>query len=206
MSYISRIKRKKLALILIPIPFFIYFFRDKFISNIVLENIVGLVAILSGIAGTYIGFSTSKMASLEAVREYFQQGDKSEYVKARKNIYNNGEKGDGNISSSDASTVCNFFHFWGLMVRKGYLPIWVFESASGVAVVRLFENLQSYIKERKKENPFYAENFEWLVAEINRVYKKQIRQYYENKLHKDANLAVKPYALSGEPKSEVLHE
>lgn len=37
-----------------------------------------------------------------------------------------------------------------------------FESASGQAVIRLYEGLQDMIKERRRDNPNYGEYFEWL--------------------------------------------
>ena len=46
------------------------------------------------------------------------------------------------------------------MVKKKYLPFWVFKSASGYAVIRLYEGLQEMIEIRRVDNPEYAEYFE----------------------------------------------
>lgn len=52
------------------------------------------------------------------------------------------------------------------MVKKKYLPLGVFESASGYAVIRLYEGLQEMIEERRKDNEKYGEYFEWLYYKI----------------------------------------
>lgn len=143
-------------------------------NNQVLQAIVNIIAIISGIGGIIIGVASFRISSLEAVKEYFSQGDTAEMKERRKYIYDkvkNGEK----IGPNDlnASVVCSYFHFWGLMVKKRYLPIWIFESASGTQVLRLYRYLEEHIEEKRKENPFYAEYFEWLAKKIEKKYGKK---------------------------------
>lgn len=57
-----------------------------------------------------------------------------------------------------------------MMVSKGYLPIWIFEGSSGVAVVKLFSLLEPHISERQKKNKYYAEGFEQLAKKIKKEY------------------------------------
>jgi hypothetical protein len=88
-------------------------------NNQVLQAIVNIIAIISGIGGIIIGVASFRISSLEAVKEYFSQGDTAEMKERRKYIYDkvkNGEK----IGPNDlnASVVCSYFHFWGLMVKK----------------------------------------------------------------------------------------
>lgn len=54
------------------------------------------------------------------------------------------------------------------MVKKKYLPLWVFESSSGQAVIRLYEGLESMIMERREDNLMYGEYFEWLYKKVKR--------------------------------------
>lgn len=135
-----------------------------------MNDVVGVVAILSGIAGIVMGIASARQASLEAVKEYFQQGDEDAYVEARRRIFN--EK--GTITEADLSKVANFFHFWGLMNRKGYLPIWVFEGSSGIQIVKLYQKLEPNILEKRCNNIFYAVEFELLVKRISKKYKKNL--------------------------------
>ncbi|WP_435874070.1 DUF4760 domain-containing protein [Rossellomorea vietnamensis] len=73
------------------------------------------------------------------------------------------EDGTKALDTKAASEICAFFHFWGMMVNKGYLPLWIFKSASGPSVVRLFHLLKPYIEERRKtNNHYYAIDFEYL--------------------------------------------
>jgi len=57
------------------------------------------------------------------------------------------------------------------MVKKKYLPFWVFKSASGYAVIRLYEGLQEMIEIRRVDNPEYAEYFEWIYRKCRKVLK-----------------------------------
>ena len=132
-----------------------------------IKDIVNIVAILSGVSGILVGIASIRISNMGAVKEYFQQGDNKENAEARKEIY---YKIDNNIkidkNDRAAASVVSFFHFWGAMVKKHYLPVWVFDSASGHAVIRLYEGLQEMIEERRKDNSKYGEYFEWLYYKI----------------------------------------
>ena len=154
--------------------------RINFLTDMVIEivdkinvkDIVNIVAILSGISGILVGAASIRISNLGAVKEYFQQGDSKEYTDARRRLYNK-IVGMQKISKDDidAAIVVSFFHFWGMMVKKHYLPVCVFESASGYAVIRLYEGISEMIGERRKDNPQYAEYFEWLYKKM----KKKLR-------------------------------
>lgn len=142
-----------------------------------LKETVDIVAILSGISGILVGIASIRISNLGAVKEYFQQGDAKEYAEARKNLYQKFDAGIKiNKDDRDASNVISFFHFWGMMVEKKYLPIWAFESASGQAVIRLYEGLQDMIKERRRDNPNYGEYFEWLYRKCKSKKRKPFKK------------------------------
>lgn len=134
-----------------------------------IKDVVNIVAILSGISGILVGAASIRISNLGAVKEYFQQGDTPEFIEARRKVYS---KIDKNVkidkNDVDAASIVSFFHFWGLMVKKKYLPLWVFESSSGQAVVRLYEGLESMIMERREDNLMYGEYFEWLYKKVKK--------------------------------------
>jgi hypothetical protein len=70
------------------------------------------------------------------------------------------------IPSEEASRVISFYHLWGLITKKKLLPSWVFDSISGERVVQLYRILSKIIDVERKENPRYAEYFEWLKNKI----------------------------------------
>lgn len=39
-------------------------------------------------------------------------------------------------------------------------------------MLKLYRDLEEHIKEKRKENPFYAEYFEWLAKKIEKKYGK----------------------------------
>jgi len=172
--------------------------------NDTLQYIVGFVAIISGISGVLLGLSSTKTSQLESVRTFFEKSDSTEYMKARKALYtykkyleetsidlfdpkfNMKFIWDSNESvvlvkediMKYISYICNFYHLWGLLTKKGFLPLWVFESSSGISVCILYDLSKPVIDyHRKNRNPFYAENFEWLYHKIKIKFKKEIDLY-----------------------------
>lgn len=168
-------RKKIMAIIfLIITPFISYFYllniHNTMLSFLNINNLVGIVAILSGVTGIVMSIASARQASLDAVKEYFQQGDEESYYEARSRILNS--KKNKQIKFSDVSKVCNFFHFWGLMNRHRYLPIWVFDGSSGLQVVKLYMKLKPNIYIKREKNKFYAVEFEFLAYRIYRKYKK----------------------------------
>jgi len=141
-----------------------------------LEVILSLAVIASSIAAllTFLFgvLPQRRLYKLDAVIKYFQQGDTTEAKKHRKRIY---EAEPSNINRHDASMVIAFFHFWGLMVKKKLLPIWVFDSISGYRVVQLYEKLRGHIQEEQKKASRYGEYFVWLAKEIKRRFNIEVQ-------------------------------
>ena len=120
----------------------------------------GITSILAFLIGVLIA---SKLAKLQTVIQYFQQGDTKEFIECRHRIY---EADEENINPIDAAYLCSFFQFWGLMVRHKLLPIWVFDGGSGERVVQLYQKLFKFIEDTRKDAPRYAEHFQWLSERI----------------------------------------
>ena len=78
------------------------------------------------------------------------------------NNYNSSEK--DLLNNISFAKVCSHYHFYGLMLKKHYIPSWVFKSANGSAIIRCYEKAIHYIWLRRKEDPYYAEYFEWLYS------------------------------------------
>lgn len=66
---------------------------------------------------------------------------------------------------------------WGLLRSKHYLPMWVFDTASGYSIVKLFEGVQDIIEyKRKFHNPNYADQFISLYNKILKRYNREITE------------------------------
>lgn len=178
-------KRIILTIILLIIPFIGYYLIRKlgleFNLNLNMEYVVGLVAILSGITGIVMSITSSRQASLDAIKEYYQQGDSENYVKARGFISSKNNL-KGIDDQKQVSDIVNFYELWGLLNSKKYLPIWVFGGVSGIRVVEMYIRLTNLIMSvrdgtidssgKKPINPFYGKQFEELAYRIYRKYKK----------------------------------
>ncbi|MBO7274531.1 MAG: hypothetical protein J6V22_06715, partial [Clostridia bacterium] len=179
-----------------------FFGQNK--EDIIINRIVGIVAIISGIGSVIMGISSIFTSSLDNVREYYATGDTEKMVDARKVLYNyryikikygktisdddfdkwikeNIETSQTVLSSttkqeiqSAASVVADFFQMWGLLQNKGFLPIWVFETASGYSIIKLYEAIDDIVIQARATNPFYAGQFQNLCIRINSKYRKAI--------------------------------
>jgi hypothetical protein len=69
---------------------------------------------------------------------------------------------------------------WGLLQSKGFLPVWVFETASGYSILKLHDSVEDIFEKNRETNPFYAMQFTALCERIAQKYKKAIRQCVEN--------------------------
>lgn len=194
-----------LACIMISV-FIMFGFLGNDAEDTVMDRIVGIVAIISGIGSLFVGVSSIFSTSLDNVREYFATGDTKEMGEARKVLYNyryikikygksifDGDFDqwvqqseilcDGFILPTNkdeilsAASVCmNFFQMWGLLQNKGFLPVWVFETASGYSIIKLHQAIDDILYVRRETNPFYGQQFSLLCARILKKYKKDIRQ------------------------------
>ncbi len=173
-------------------------------EDIIINRIVGVVAIVSGVGSIIMGVASVLSASLDNVREYYATGDTAEMADARRILYNyryikikfgksiydkefdewikaNVDR-DGmtlrvtnkNEILSAASLITNFFQMWGLLQSKSFLPIWVFETASGYSIIKLYEAVDDILKDKRQSNPFYGGQFKDLCIRILSKYRTAI--------------------------------
>ena len=184
--------------------FFGFFGQNE--EDVIINRIVGIVAIISGMGSLLVGISSIFTTSLDNVREYFATGEEPEIADARHVLYNyrnikikyNKSVYDedfeewfkANISEDDkdfyienkeeifkaASRVANFYQMWGLLQYRNFLPIWVFDTTSGYNMIRLYQAVADVIEHKRGANPLYAGHFEDLCKRINVKYKKVIKQ------------------------------
>lgn len=203
--------------------FFIFFGKSQ---DDIINIIVGVVAIISGIGSLLVGISSIFSTSLDNVREYFSTGDTVAMEKARSILYNYRYikiKYGKTIYDEDfdqfaqqqeiqehpmlrttnkeeilsaAETTLDFFQMWGLLQGKGFLPMWVFETASGYSILKLHQAVEDILTEKRKTNPFYGQQFSFLCDRIKKKYKKVILQCIESeKLYIAQNLDIKSINL-----------
>ncbi len=162
----------------------------------VLESVVGAIAILSGLSGVFLGVSSLSNFKLDNVREYFTKGDDSAVADFRDPIYKHYEemivKMDDSYTDSDIDNktkgkyeeavkkISAFYHLWGMLAVKKYLPMWPFESSSGISVIKLFQGSIDYIVLRRKDNKLYAEYFEKFYDLIIKKYGKEFAKIDES--------------------------
>lgn len=106
-----------------------------------------------------------ELVHFQMVREYYRDGDNPEQREARKVVYNTAP--ERLVGTAPAENVASFFHSWGMLVKKGAMPPWVFlETATGDRVVSLHTRLQPHIAAEREKAPDYASGFVWLAEGI----------------------------------------
>lgn len=134
-----------------------------------IELCLSIIGAVTGIIGSLIGIFGVLHNRFLAIHQYMEALEAPDFIKARAYIYNTSPDKIP-LESEEASQIVNFFHHWGLFVKKHYLPLWVFDSGSGAGVIRLYERTQNCIVARRQHNSdnTYASNFEWLYRELKR--------------------------------------
>lgn len=128
---------------------------------------ISIIGALTGTSGLIISLFSSRREKYQVVSEFLSELSDPKFIAAKKYVYTN-EASD--VEDEQVAIVVNFFHHWGLLAKKKYLPMWVFDGATGRGTCRLYERTQMYIAKRRKHNQdyLYAEYFEWLYKRIKR--------------------------------------
>lgn len=128
--------------------------------------ISGIITWVTALAGLFFGYKSWKNSKLDAVKQFMEAENSSELFEARHAIYNCGSLDQ--VSEEYLTKIASHYHFWGLMVKKGFLPKWVFDGEPGESAVQLYYMLESYINKRRRTKAKYAENFTWLIGQIQK--------------------------------------
>lgn len=131
---------------------------------------LSVIGAVTGTIGAIIGILGILHNRFLAVNQYMEALEDVRFIEARTRIYNQAPNQPIPINNEDASIIVNFFHHWGLLAKKHYLPLWVFDSGSGSGVIRLYDLTKGYIMERRQihQDSTYASDFEWLYLELQR--------------------------------------
>lgn len=142
------------------------------------DTISIIIAAMIGVFGIFFGIVDIRKRRYQIICEYFSEIGSKEMIAARKNIYEKKEKIDelsykaatkertALLKDDDAAFIINFFDHWGYLVRKRYLSFRIYKNFSGNPLINMYEILNDVITERRKKDPPYADNFEWLYKKL----------------------------------------
>lgn len=136
-------------------------------SGAIIGIITGIIGAITGILGMIFSLLRSRRDSYDTVNEFLTQIESKEFIEIKSYIYNHNED-NWDAKDKNAAAIVNFFHHWGMLAKRGYLPLWVFESATGSGACRLYECVKPYIETRRQLNhdDTYGEYFEWLYLKL----------------------------------------
>ena len=138
--------------------------------TIVFGKGASIVGILGAIIAFILSWQTIKTNKYKAVHDFLSIMENKEMVRARRYVYNYNPGNNIKLDEEEINIVINFFQHWGLLAKEKYLPMWVFDTASGSGVVRLYDRAKPYIEEVRKyhDDKTYADKFEWLYNEVKK--------------------------------------
>lgn len=154
------------------------------VISVTLELGLSIIGSVTGIIGAVIGVLGISHNRFLAIRQFMEYLEDPIFIDARHRIYNHDSSQQISPNDKDAALITNYFHHWGLLVKKRYLPLWVFDYGSGARVIYLYEQLQKYIAEHRRlhNDAFYAINFEWLYYKLrSRQNHKRLWRYVVRK-------------------------
>ncbi len=140
----------------------------------IVELTISVIAALSGIFALIISLLginkyQKKQNYFLAVDRFLSDTQSETIMNAKNYIYSMKDKPEEiDISDNNAALVANHLHHWGLLAKRGYLPLWVFYDGSGGGVVRLYTILENYIEKRRaaNEDETLFMGFEWLYSKF----------------------------------------
>lgn len=137
--------------------------------KLVISIVSGITAIISVFISCF-GIVHNRFL---AVDKFLTKIEDHNFVDVKKYIYNHN--GPFDIDDEQAATIVNFFHHWGMLAKRHYLPMWVFDGATGRGMCRLYQKTKNYIDARRQYNndSSYGEYFEWLNGVVERRLKRR---------------------------------
>ena len=135
-----------------------------------LELCLSIIGAITGTIGAVVGLSGIFHNRFLAVNEFMEKLEDAEFIEAKSYIYNRGPTEPFSIQDKTVAIIVNFVHHWGLLAKKHFLPLWVFDSGTGAGAIRLYELTSEYILARRHANndSTYGSNFEWLYHTLKK--------------------------------------
>lgn len=146
-------------------------------------DIVGVIGIVTGVSGMVLGILNYRRDSLDALNLYFAQSRDEKVTEGKKLIYNSSKEEfkkmlndfPNNVPESIVEVI-NFYHYWGLMIKRHQIPFWLFYdkktgiTASGIAVVRTYKEVSEIVEKYREKNNKYAEYYQQLYNKLSKYY------------------------------------
>lgn len=131
-----------------------------------IELCLSVIVAVTGIFGTAISILGVVNNRFLAIRQYMEGVEAPEFIKARTAIRNIEDSSQISLDNIEAAQLVNFFDHWGLLAKKHYLPLWVFNSGSGDGIIDYYNKVFVYITKRRINRSTYASNFDWLYKKL----------------------------------------
>lgn len=137
------------------------------------EIIISICSLSVSAISLIISLCSFFRQQMRTVNEFFLQCDNELQKSCRKEIYKIPDNCTDFSPYIDLiSQVVSFYDCWAMLVKRKYLPIWVFDGMAGDALTRQFGKIYPYILQRRESGDTnYAIHFEWLSIKLSSRYK-----------------------------------
>ena len=138
-------------------------------GSIIYSALSTIPSLVSGGCALVFGILSYRMNKRETIKEYLTDDISTKIVEARTNIYknDNGKPIKNKQLNKSFAIVCSHYNYYGLLLKKHYIPLWVFRGSNATAVTRCYKICENYIEKRRSEgNVDYAHYFEELYKVV----------------------------------------
>jgi hypothetical protein len=138
----------------------------------------GIVGATTGIVGVIVSFASYKHNTIEAINTYYSIVHTAEHTRKRRVIYKMPDSYDpknlcGELENTIGYIASTFEHA-AVLQRRRQLPRWFLSGeAGGLSIQKIYRKLAPYIDYRRKANPLYCKNFEWLCKKLEKSLRKK---------------------------------
>ena len=132
------------------------------------ELCFSLIGAVTGITGTILGILGMVHNRFLAIHQFLEAIDDESFSDARNRVYHSDPEQLKLPDNKDASLMVNFFHHWGLLTKKHYLPLWVFDYGSGAGIIRIYNLTKGHIQaiQSLHQDSKYGSGFQWLYDKL----------------------------------------
>lgn len=83
-------------------------------------DVLDIIATVTGISGLVMSLLSYHRSCVYSVHEYLSKVESDELIEVKQYVYNHN---DFDVKDPKAAIIVNFFHHWGMLAKRKYLPM-----------------------------------------------------------------------------------
>lgn len=147
-------------------------------------DIINGFSVIFGIVGVIVGIIFGMLTQIYnknlAVKEFFVITDSPEFRESRARLYELLEGTEEiDIKNPDLRRYISYYDFCGIMIKKRFLPFWVFEGAAGKKLLHTMKKIEDkgILGRFKGDGNFEPKHYEYLFNKLKKFYRQKCHRF-----------------------------